>query len=362
MGMPMNTLLDHLISDELGTSAFLATVLDPANDDAVFVESRAAIADVLKRHGVTFSQNAPTLVVCEYFCIDIVAVWAPWVILIENKVAAASVSRGQLKEYYSVALTQLERKGFLPTAGEDVSQHPICVVYLTPTKHTGGSEFQSLEFGAGRRDMKVHIAWSELLHPLMSVAGKPDCPAAWFLGTGLGRVHKVLEAAKKGQLPVDDRRTGIATLMNDLKDRLKKQGSHTRELVYVRWSDRAKEQLYAHGPGRSSYVGLYMSYDGTSFSSNECIQPTGDMSFDVASKHRRRFQGLLAGKSKEEWSQLLGIRSNEALLNVEKGSIGWRFSLPVMSNAEFLSTMADKFDVFAAVFRETLMEPASQST
>jgi hypothetical protein len=360
--MQMNTLLDHLISDELGTSAFLATVLDPANNDAVFVEARAAIAAVLTQHGVTFSRSAPTLVACEYFCIDIVVVWAPWVILIENKVAAASVSRGQLKEYYSVALTQLERKGFLPNAGEDVSQHPICVVYLTPTKHTGGSEFQSLEFGAGRRDMKVHVAWTELLKPLVLLAGKSDCTSSWFMETGIARVNKVLEAAKKGQLPVDEKRTGIATLMTDLKDRLKMQGSHTRELVYVRWSDKSKEQLYAHGPGRSSYVGLYMSYDGTSFPSNEFIQPTGDMSFDVASKHRRRLQCLLAGKSKEEWSQLLGIRSGETLLNVEKGSIGWRFSLPVMSNAEFLSTMADKFDVFASVFRETLMEPPSQST
>lgn len=170
----MANLLQHLISNEVGTSAFLGTLLDPRNDDPVFAQARIAIAHLLKRHGIEVSSPEPTVVELEYLSIDLVAVWVPWIFLIENKVASASVTRGQLRDYYSVCLLHLARNGFLKHAGEAVSQKPLCFIYLTPTPYTGMVEFETLELDSNRTDAKIHLAWSELLDCLTPIVGKID--------------------------------------------------------------------------------------------------------------------------------------------------------------------------------------------
>ncbi len=351
----MANLLQHLISNELGTSAFLGTLLDPRYDDTVFAEARKAIAHLLKRHGIEVSSPAPTVVELEYLSIDLVAVWPPWTLLIENKVASASVTRGQLKDYYSVCLLHLDRNGFLKHAGEAVSQQRLCFIYLTPTRYTGMVEFDTLELHSSRADAKIHLAWSELLDCLAPLVGKIDDHASWFFNAGVDRVRDVLETAKTAGLPEDERRCRIQALMNELKSRLQKNEQATG-LEFQRWSQQSREQLFATGPARSAYVGLYLSYDGTDFPSAKTIRPVGDISFDVASKHRVRLRGLITTKSHEEWAELLGVASSEIQLNGEKGSLAWRFSLPEMSAEEFLCATEERLEVFFSVFRDTLAE------
>lgn len=352
----MTNFLNHLIADEVGTSAFLATLLDPLYTDDVFVQARSAIAAALKKRGIDFLEAAPSMVVKEYFNIDLVVVWSPWVILIENKVASASVTRGQLNDYYRVALQQLKLNGFLPKASESIFQQSICFIYLTPTEYTGKVEFDSLELDSSRHDEKKHVAWNELLEPLKLLAGTPNSAASWFFGAGLDRVNKVLEAAKNGRLPEDERRIRIMELMNALKELLQNDCEQTSGLVFRRWSDQSKEQLFATGPARSAYVGLYMSYDGSQISADGRIQARGDISFDVASKHRTRLRGFLAGKSQEEWCKLLGVASSETQLNLEKGKLSWGFSLHEMATEEFLLAIEGRFLLFVSVFREILVE------
>jgi len=276
--------------------------------------------------------------------------------LIENKVASASVTRGQLMDYYSVTLTQLERKGFLPDAVEAISQQSVCFIYLTPTPYTGMVEFQTLELDSSRRDMKMHVAWSELLDHLTPLSGKADGAASWFHDAGLDRVRKVIEAAKNGRLPDDPRRENIKKLMNDLKERLQIGCEQVLGLVFHRWSDQAKEQLFATGPARSAYVTLYLSYNGSHFPSGDRIQATGDISFEVASKHRSRLRGFLASKTHEEWCRFLGVTISETRLDLDKSALTWRFSLPEMATVEFLSAIAERLVVFTSVFREILTE------
>lgn len=351
----MANLLQHLISNEAGTSAFLGTLLDPLNDDTVFTQARIAIAHLLKRHGIEVSSPAPTIVELEYLSIDLVAVWPPWILLIENKVASASVTRGQLKDYYSVCLLNLARNGFLNHAGEAVSRQPLCFIYLTPTLYTGMVEFETLELDSSRADAKIHLAWSELLDCLTPLVGKIDDHASWFFKAGVDRVRDVLEAAKAGGLPENERRCRIQALMNDLKSRLQKS-EQASGLAFQRWSQQSREQLFATGPARSAYVGLYLSYDGTDFPSAKTIRPVGDISFDIASKHRARLRGLVTTRSPEEWAELLGVASSEIQLNGKKGSLAWRFSLPEMSTEEFLIAAAERLGVFSSVFRHTLAE------
>ncbi|HWM90994.1 MAG TPA: PD-(D/E)XK nuclease family protein [Thermoanaerobaculia bacterium] len=350
----MVNLLQHLISNEVGTSAFLGTLLDPRYNDTVFAQARIAIAHLLKRHGIEVSSSAPTAVELEYLSIDLVAVWPPWTLLIENKIASASVTRGQLRDYYSACLLHLDRNGFLKHAGEAVSRQPLCFIYLTPTPYTGMVEFDSLELHSSRSDTKIHLAWSELLDCLTPLVGKIDDHASWFFKAGVDRVRDVLEAAKKG-LPEDERRLRIQALMNDLKSRLQ-NSEHASGLLFQRWSQQSREQLFATGPARSAYVGLYLSYDGTEFPSAKTIRPVGDISFDIASKHRARLRGLVTTRSHEEWAEFLGVSSSEIQLNGEKGSLAWRFSLPEMSTEEFLCATAERLGVFSSMFRDTLAE------
>jgi hypothetical protein len=317
-----------------------------------------AIAHLLKRHEIEVSTLAPTLVKLEYLSMDIVALWRPWILLIENKVASASVTRGQLKDYYSACLLSLDRNGFLNDAGEDVSQQHLCFIYLTPTPYTGRAEFDSLELHSSRADRKIHLAWSELLDCLTPLASKiDDDHASWFFNAGLDRVRAVLEAAaaKNGGLPEDERRCMIRDLMNELKSRLQRN-EQASGLVFQRWSQQSREQLFATGPAHSAYVGLYVSYDGTEFPSAKTIRPVGDISFDIASKHRARLRGLVTTRSHEEWAELLGVASSEIQINGEKGSLAWRFSLPEMSTEEFLCVTRERLEVFSSVFRDTLAE------
>lgn len=132
--------------------------------------------------------------------------------------------------------------------------------------------------------------------------------ASWFLNAGLARARKILEAAKRTQLPDDDRRCRIQTLMRAMKDRLE-TSKRFKGLTLHRWSDQSKEQLFATGPARSAYVGLYISYDASEFPSADTIRAVGDISLDVARKHRRRLRGVIADKSREQWAAALGIPS-----------------------------------------------------
>lgn len=361
----MTNFLNHLISDEVGTSAFLATLLDQKNNGDVFVQARSAIAEVLKKRiavalgkcDAEFREAAPTIVEKEYLNIDLVVVWAPWTILIENKVAAASVTRGQLNEYYSVALKQIECK---KSDGDEavISQQPICFIYLTPTKNTGMIEFGSLKLDSSRHDIKIHMEWNELLEPLKQLTGMSDSFASSFLTAGLDRIDKVLEAAKNGRLldSEDGRRARIMALMNNLKERFQNVYEQTSGLVFRRWSDKFKEQLFVTGSTRSAYVTLYVSFGDSQFPSEGRIQASGDISFEVASKHRTRLRGFLAGKPQEEWCKLLGVASGEIQLNLEKGKLTWGFSLQEMPTEEFLLAIEVHFLLFASVFREILVE------
>lgn len=351
----MVNLFQHLISNEVGTSAFLGTLLDPRYEGAVFVQARIAIASLLRRHGIEVSSLAPTVVELEYLSIDLVAVWSPWILLIENKVASASITRGQLSDYYSTCLLHLARNGFLKRAGEAISRHPLCFIYLTPTPYTGTVEFDTLELHPGRADAKIHLAWSELLDCLTPALGKVDGPASWLFNAGVDRVRSVLEAAKRGRLPEDEKRCRIQALMNELKGRLQRCEEVSR-LAFQRWSQQSREQLFASGPARSAYVGLYLSYDGTEFPSAETIRPVGDISFDVASKHRARLRGVVTARSHEEWAELLGFAGSEIQLDGERGSLAWRFSLPEMSTEDFLRVSAERLGVFSSAFRGTLAE------
>ncbi len=218
-------------------------------------------------------------------------------------------------------------------------------------------EFDSLKPDSSRRDIKIHMEWKELLEPLKSLPDMPNSFAFSFLKTGLNRVEEIIESAKNGTLPdPDGRRDKIRALMNNLKERIQNGHEQTSGFVFCRWSDQRNEQLFARGQTRSTYVTLYVSYDRSRFPSEGRIQAIGDISFEVASKHRTRLHRFLTSKSQEEWCKLLDVASGETRINLEKGKLFWGFSLPEMPTEEFLLAIEGRFLLFVSVFREVLVE------
>ena len=101
----------------------------------------------LKPAGVELPcDHGPQIVLQEYKNVDLVMVWGEWILLVENKVAAASITRGQLVRYYQDTLAAMEQGIFLKSEDmepEDIRNKRICIVYLTPTRKMGTAEFKS---------------------------------------------------------------------------------------------------------------------------------------------------------------------------------------------------------------------------
>lgn len=343
----MRNLLQYLICNEVGTSAFLATLLEPKFDDAGFVQARAAFVELLKQQGVEFSSPSPTDVQLEYLCIDLVAVWSPWTLLIENKVASASVTSGQLNRYYNAYLDQIERKV--------VSDGPICFIYLTPTLNIGRTEFNTLQLSPERGDKAIHIGWDEFLDSIIPILDSNAGRASWFLKAGAARVQEVISAARTASLPDDECRSRLQTLMNALRGQVQKCEDFNG-LIFRRWSDRVREQLFASGPARTAYVGVYLSYAATEFPSASSIKAVGDITFELARKHRARLRAIVESKKASEWAELLGVSNAELHVDIERGSISWRFSLPETTEEYFADLAMNRLAVFSSVFASLLHE------
>jgi len=280
--------------------------------------------------------------------------------LLENKVAAASVTSGQLQSYYDAFLLRLSQTDAPPGLPSETSAQPICVVYVTPDKNVGALEFASLALEQGRADKKVHISWKDLIDELLPLSGSANDWESRFFDDGLERVRNVLDAASQGKLPPSDVRSALQALLIELTRRL--QGSQDfAGLSFSRWSDRVKEQLFAAGPARAAYVGLYMSVTGSMFPTAQTIRAVGEISFDAASKLRARLHGTVEATSRYEWSRLLGVPSETIHIDSDKQILAWRFALPEMQTEEFLLEMEQRWAAFVRAFRSILVETEARA-
>ncbi|RYZ92936.1 MAG: hypothetical protein EOP06_02650 [Proteobacteria bacterium] len=348
----MNNIFKHLVADEVGTSAFLATILDPAFDHPVFCEARSAIAQLLDEKGLRLTSPAPTLVDPEYFNIDIVTLWSGWTILIENKISSASVTRGQLNEYYSGCLLQLERNAFLNDVDPPVSMQPVCMIYLTPTVSVGGIEFRSLDLMSTRGDKKIHIGWNEILTRLLPICEDQDDVPSQFFRFGLEQINHVLASASRTSLQDDETRELLKISLSEIRMRLQLDALFDG-VVFQRWSDQFKEQLFFSTHARSSYLGIYISHAGSDFPSVSTIAAVGEIGFEIAAKYRAKLRHTIAERSIAAWAEALAVPEHEIALDKHKGKIFWRFGLAEMSLTNFHDDMAEKLIRFTTVFWPT---------
>ncbi len=349
----MKSHLEHLISDEEGTSNWLATLLDPAYDSKAFQQARDLFAGLIGSSDIALTSTSPTFIERECLDFDLLLVWSDWLILVENKVAAASVTGGQLQRYHDTLAAEVAR-GFA-LGGMNLAEHRICVVYLTP-RGAGLSEFDSLDFGSRMQDRKVHLAWEDLLNRLGNGCTKetPVGQDQWIVFEGIRQVQTVLERARTNQLPDEPVRNALRAIIRDIESSLAPALIVGRGLTAHRWSSRLYEQLFVCGTSRIAYVTLYVSHPGSEIPDEGRIRTQGKLAFELAAKQRKPLRQYLLRKPREEWYALLGVGVDQTAIDINMGNLTWSFECADIEAEVFVAMMVERICRFVAVFREVL--------
>lgn len=196
--------LDHFfegwLKKEEVASAFLAMALEgvPAFRHHFF----AALGLSDERLGQLHSESWKRPVV-EKDRIDVRLESSTHVVLIENKVQAASKQQGQLLRYY-----KRERRGH---------ERAIVAVYLAPER-VGISEVEAVvkaipASGVGSNDVARHVSWKKVIR----FEPSPSEPDEALIKTGLDAIAKAIENATKEVYPDEGERHALRQLFKRAK-------------------------------------------------------------------------------------------------------------------------------------------------
>src|SRR5262245_47391914 len=129
--MSDHNLMAAFITGEDGTTSLLATLLNLEYGHPTQANFRQRFAVHLTAAGISLPHDvAPVVIRQQYMNMDLVIVWQDWVIVLENKVQAASITRNQLNRYYRVALKTMQAGEFLDDA--QLAGKRLGILYLTP--------------------------------------------------------------------------------------------------------------------------------------------------------------------------------------------------------------------------------------
>lgn len=339
--------LRHLIRDEVGSSAFLATVLDPRADHAGQAAVWRAFATAI---GIPPAEP-PLEVACEAESIDLLLRTATWWVIVENKVAGASVTRNQLTRYYKALLSRVTEAQ--DGAGRGTERLGLCVVYLTPGPNVGAEEFESLSLQRPS-DRKVHLAWDDVL-PMIERAflnGGADDEFAALVRNGLHRTREIL-AERAGRAPktvMDDRRRALERLVSEIEDRVRALARLEGSLKLTRWLAPRTVEVYGGLDGTGG-GNVYLAVDpARSLATDAAAELRATLKFKVAGKapaaHRERFRAVPAG----DWCAMLGLPAGALEIDGGKCSLSagqsWHGT-----PAEVREAAAATFFRFLTVFR-----------
>lgn len=350
--MPDPNFLKFFVTDEVGTTSLLASALDPQFAHQGQQQFRERFCERLRSAGVDLSPDSgPQVVRLEYLSVDLVMAWGEWILLLENKVAAASITRNQLKKEYHVALKEMERGTLLNL--EDCRNKRICVIYLTPTDSTGTVEFNSLELHSERRDAKVHLSWKAVLDDLRQAfpEGTSDDLLGAFIRGGCQLTEQILanHLARKTEETLE--REAIKTFMRLVRGKINEMLRFDQTLKLTDWRDPRRDEVYGHIGGDYGNVYLDVLADGTDLMDAEHSRVRGTVSFKVAGKATKARQDEFCSFPLENWTRILGcnpddqatLDCNRCELYVERDWEG--------QAAELADQLAALFCRFLLVFR-----------
>lgn len=344
------------MANETGASALLATLLDPAFDNALKTAFVSQFRRAIEEDGVDSLHGGPSHVVCEQDSLDLLLAWGDWLIVIENKVAAGAITREQLNKYYRRLVRKSQRQEVL---GIPAGQARIAVVYLTPTRGVGGMEFASLTLDPTRRDAKVHLAWPDLLDWLAAqVAGDSKDLYSSLIASGAERVRAIIASRAAPKTVEDANRQGIRALMAAVADGIDSLYTGVHPLKLNTWRDTRVEELYTgldSGNANTFLRVLAAQSDCEDLSQLEIVV---ELEFKIADAAPPVAKAWFANADHASWSRVLGIATKSVEVEQKRRSFTYHYHLQGTQD-EAAQTLAAGFMRFVCVFSYLLSQSKS---
>ncbi|TWT33906.1 hypothetical protein KOR34_37420 [Posidoniimonas corsicana] len=344
------------MANETGASALLATLLDPAFDNALKTAFVSQFRRAIEEDGVDSLHGGPSHVVCEQDLLDLLLAWGDWLIVVENKVAAGAITREQLNKYYRRLVRKSQRQEVL---GVPAGQARIAVVYLTPTSGVGGTEFASLALDPARRDAKVHLAWPDLLGWLEEQE-TGDCKDLYasLIACGAERVRTIIASRSTPKTVDDENQRGIVALVDQVRGNINSLVGDARPLKLKVWPSPEARWLYTDLAEGDANVNLRVLAAGSDCTNAEQLDLAVELDFKVADKAPQAVKEWFARADYPAWAALLGLAMKSVEVEGKRMSFtNYRQLQGVQS--EVAVTLAASFMRFVCVFEYLLSQSRS---
>jgi PD-(D/E)XK nuclease superfamily len=299
-------LMKHFVVDENGTSCLLATILDPCFADPRQAVFRESFRSRLLAVGIDVStEMGPSTIRPEYLNVDLAMLWGDWIVLLENKVAAASITRNQLAIYYDIALKQMQSGSFLDVAVPLACR--IAVVYLTPVVTVGAIEFASLTLRPDRRDAKLHLAWADLIDDAWrAFPGTSTDSFGKLVVDGVKRTAEILSTRPIPKIAETPARIATISLLRAIRGQVIEMMAHESDLRLLEWLGE-NQGIYGNIGGSDANVYLNDVVIGADALDPSKIRLRAVFSFRAAERAPKAKRDLFAAFRTNHWEQALAL-------------------------------------------------------
>ena len=318
--MKKPNMMKYFIREEGGTSSLLATLFDPQLKQPSKVEFLQTFCERLKSKGVSLSLDGPQVVKQEYMDIDIVMIWGDWIVVLENKISAASITRHQLQKYYNSITGKISKGGFL---GEKQAQGKhICIIYLTPTQGIGLTEYESLKLNEERQDAKIHLSWQVLLHDIEEIFRKEPAtdPYVKLVRDGIELTSQLLKENTKREPKIKEtqKRIRMKSFVLEVEQLIRGIMQPEPTLQLNLWRDKQLDQLYGNLDGKNTNIYFNLWEEGTSIPKKGTLKLQATFSATVAGKAPRSYKVKFDEFAASYWSTMLALGSDAVAVDKQK--------------------------------------------
>lgn len=348
-------IMKYFIREEGGTSSLLATLFDPKLKQPSQSAFKQIFCERLQSCGITLSIDGPQVVKQEYMDMDIVMIWDDWIVLLENKISAASVTRYQLQKYYNSIVDSIS-KGTLPDMKQYQIKH-VCTVYLTPTKGIGVEEFKSLQLNEERQDKKIHLSWEVLLHDIEDIFRKEPItdPYVKLVRDGIDLTRQLLKSKTKPPVPETEIRISMKKFMSEVEEVIRAMMQFEPTLRLHSWRDTKVDELYGNLDGNNANVYFDLWEEGTSIPRKGTLKLRARFMAKVANKAPKAYKKQFNELPFSYWSAVLALGGDTLTIDTQKHNAYVEFNW----SGDFYKLVQDAaalFCRFLTTFRPFMIE------
>ena len=316
--MTKPNMMKYFIREEGGTSSLLATLFDPELKQQGQIEFLQVFCERLKSEGVSLSTEGPQFVEQEHMDMDIAMIWDDWIVVLENKLSAASITRHQLQKYYNLVTDRVSKGSFLDI--DEIQSKHICIVYLTPTQDVGVAEFNSLHLNDERQDAKVHLSWQVLLHDIEDIFQKQPVtdPYVKLVRDGIVLTNKLLKSKKEIKVTETEIRIRMKEFMSEVEERIRDMMRFEPTLRLTLWRDKQADQRYGNLDGNNANVYINIWEEGTSIPEEGNLHLRMGFMGKVADKAPREYKKKFNEYPASYWSAMLALDKDALIIDAQK--------------------------------------------